>query len=195
MGTPMVIPSWLEVLRTAVFWAATIAMVGYVVWSYLRDHPEILDALKRLRILVALRALVAHLRRRVAAAVDAIRQLSIGDAAEQPGDGRVFRSPRLKGRSPRERILYYYHSTLRRASSLGIPRLRDQTPHEYCSVLGPRLPESRPDLAELTEAFLEARYSCHSLDRDNEKQARERWQAVKKALAALRRETDTTERA
>jgi hypothetical protein len=191
---PLVIPAWLEILRTAVFWAATVALVGYVLRSYLRDHPEILDALRRLHIVTALRALVAQLRRRFVAAVDAVRRLSSADADRQDAS-RTIRIPRLASRSPRERIVYYYLSTVRRASRLGIPRVRYQTPREYYAVLGPRVPESRPELASLTEAFLEARYSRHDIDRDGGKQAEEEWRAVRRALSALRRERNRAEQA
>jgi hypothetical protein len=182
---PRVIPPWLEVLRTAVFWCATLALVGYVVWSYLRDHPEIMEALRKLRIVAALRALLAHLRRQVAATVAAIRQASADGEGDQGGVGRRQRRIRLSNRSPRERIQFYYLSMLRRAARAGIPRVRDQTPREYGSVLGPRLPEARPDLSSLTEAFLEARYSRHEIGKVREKRARLEWRAVRRALAAI----------
>ena len=45
---PSGLPSWLEALRTIVFWAIAVGMIAYVVRSYLRDHPGVLRALARL---------------------------------------------------------------------------------------------------------------------------------------------------
>jgi hypothetical protein len=179
------------VLRTAVFWVATIALVGYVVWSYLRDHPEIVEALKRLQITAALRALLAQLRRQARAAISAIREMSSENAGGRDDGGGQFRGVRLSARSPRERVLFYYLSTLRRAARAGIPRVQDQTPREYGSVLGPRLPEAHADLASLTDHFVEAKYSHHEITREREKRARVEWRTVRRALAALRRAADS----
>jgi hypothetical protein len=188
------IPGWLEVVRTAVFWAVTLAMVGYVVWSYLRDHPEILEAMRRLRIVAVLRALLGQLRRRVSSAAEALGRLTSTQAADRPARDRPLRATRLRALSPRERVLHYYMNMLQRAARMGIPRRRDHTPHEYDAVLGPRLTEGRPALLSLTEAFLVARYSPHEVGRDDEKQAREEWREISKALSALRREIESAEK-
>jgi hypothetical protein len=181
----MVIPDWLEMARTAVFWAATIAMVGYVVWSYLRDHPEMLEAIRKLRLITALRALLSQARGRVESAIDSIRRL-----ASQPVDGRSPRSglriPRLRGRSPRQRVIYYYVSILQRASRMGFARRPYQTPIEYEEVLGSHLDEAQPDMAALTEAFLVARYSVHDVSRGADREAKEWWRVVRRALVQVR---------
>jgi hypothetical protein len=191
VGIPFVIPGWLETARTALFWAATLAMVFYVVRSYLRDHPEMLETLRQIRLVAMLRALLALLRRRWSAAAQAVKNLSARRAAERRDGAGAFRVRRLRPQSPRERVLYYYLSTLRRASRLGIPRRHHLTPREYAAVLGPRIPDSRVSLASLTEAFVEARYSLHEVDRAAERSAREYWRDVKLALRALRRELDS----
>lgn len=193
VAVPLTIPPWLEVARTAVFWAATLALVGYVVWSYLRDHPEILEALRELQLVAALRALLAHLRRQYAAAVTAVRRLASEDEGERQSASAGIRAPRLLSRSPRQRILHYYLNTLHRASRVGIPRVRDQTPYEYGHVLSSRLPEARQDLASLTDAFVEARYSQHSFDAGQEGRARTWWQAIRRALGAMGRESEAAE--
>jgi hypothetical protein len=90
--------------------------------------------------------------------------------------------------SPRERILYYYLSILRRASKLGLSRHRAQTPNEYDTILRPHLDQAQQEMTQLTQAFVEARYSRHAFDREQDKQVRTRWQQVKAALRALRRE-------
>ena len=43
-------------------------------------------------------------------------------------------------------------------------------------------------MTELTQAFVEARYSRHAFDRERDRQVRADWQQVKAALRAIRRE-------
>ena len=188
------IPPWLELVRTAVFWAATLAMVLYVVRSYLRDHPEVLEALRSLRLMAVMRALISSLRRRLGGVVQAVRELPARRTRPGRQPASRFRFFRLGAQSPRERVLYYYLSTLRRASRIGVPRRQSQTPREYDLVLGPRLADSEVALEALTEAFVEARYSPHEVERDQERQVRRHWRQVKVALRALRRETEAAER-
>jgi hypothetical protein len=88
--------------------------------------------------------------------------------------------------SPRERVLYYYLSILRRAGQQGFPRRRDQTPYEYDATLGANLPEAQQEMALLTQAFVEARYGRQAIEPDHARRARTAWQWVKAALHALK---------
>ena len=97
-----------------------------------------------------------------------------------------FHFLRLSALSARERILYYYLSVLRRAERQGLPRRRTQTPYEYDATLSPNLPSAQQELASLTQAFVEARYSPHTVDARQTRQVHTYWQQVKAALRALR---------
>jgi hypothetical protein len=185
--------NWLELLRSLLFWAAALGMVAYVIRSYLRDHPELLKALTSLRPVRALRDLLAALWRRLAgltgvASQHISRRLRLRRTRGQPASsewpGRLFR---LGALSPRERILYYYLSTLRRAGQQGFPRHRAQTPHEYDDTLRPHLEQAQQEMTCLTQAFVEARYSRHIFDHQQDKRVRAHWKQVKAALQALKR--------
>ena len=76
---------------------------------------------------------------------------------------------------------------MRRASRLGLPRRQTQTPYEYASSLGPHLPDAQGELASLTDAFVEARYSLHAIGKEREKQVRADWHLVRTALRSLER--------
>ena len=166
-------------------------MILYVVRSYLRDHPELLEVFTRLRPIRALRHFLIALWRRLVGLAEAVservpRRLSLRRARRgQPEE--PFRFFRLSALSPRERILYYYLSILRRASQRGFPRQRAQTPHEYDAALGPNLPEAQQEMTLLTRSFVEARYSRHAFDREQARRVRAGWQRVKAALRALKR--------
>jgi hypothetical protein len=194
-GPGIATPGWFEILRSLLFWAVTLGMVFYVIRSYLRDRPELLQALASLGPIRALRDLLTALWRRLVGLAEAVnkripQQLSLWRRRKGPSE-TSFRFFRLGALSPRERILYYYLSILRRAGQQGFPRRRAQTPHEYDGTLRPHLPEAQQEMGRLTRDFVEARYSTHPVDREKEKQVRTRWQQVKAALRALKRQADT----
>jgi hypothetical protein len=188
-------PGWFEILRSLLFWAAALGMVFYVVRSYLRDHPEISQALTSLRPIRALRDFLIALWRRLLGLVEAAseripRSLSLRRARLRPLEA-PFRFFRLGALSPRERVLYYYLSILRRADRLGLPRQRAQTPYEYEGTLDPHLPQAQQEMTLLTQDFVEARYSHHVFDREQARRVRTHWQQVKAALQTLKRKLDT----
>ena len=188
-------PGWFEILQSLLFWAAALGMVVYVVRSYLRDRPELLEALVTRRPIRALRAFLITLWRRLVGLAEAAseripRRLSLRRARRGLSEA-PFRFFRLGALSPRERILYYYLSILRRAERQGFPRQRAQTPHEYDVTLGPHLPQARQEMDLLTQAFVEARYSQHVIEPGQARRVRVDWQKVKAALQALKRKPDT----
>jgi hypothetical protein len=171
-------------------------MVIYVVRSYLRDRPELLEALGTRGPIRALRAFLIALWRRLFGLAEAAskripRRLSLRRIRLR-SPKEPFRFFRLGALSPRERILYYYLSILRRAERQGFPRQRAQTPHEYDATLGPHLPQARQEMDLLTQAFVEARYSQHVIEPGQARRVRVDWQRVKAALQALKRKKDTT---
>jgi hypothetical protein len=193
-------PHWFEILRSLVFWAAALTMVFYVIRSYLRDRPELLEALVSLRPIRAIRDLLANLWRRLTRLAGAIAERAPGQLSwrrtHQKPPEMPFRLFRLGALSPRERILYYYLSILRRAGQLGFPRRRSQTPYEYGQAMVPHLEGAEREMATLTQSFVEARYSQHLFDRMQDRQVRARWRQVKAALRALKHKTEieSTER-
>jgi hypothetical protein len=188
-------PGWFEILRSLLFWAAALGMVFYVVRSYLHDHPEMLQALTSLGPIHALRDFLIAFWRRLVGLAEAVgeripRRLSLRRARPRSSE-ELFRFFRLGVLSPRERILYYYLSILRRAERQGFPRRRAQTPYEYDGTLAPHLPQAQQEMTLLTQAFVEARYSRHTFDRGQARRVRVNWQRVKAALQALKRKPDT----
>jgi hypothetical protein len=193
-GPGVAAPGWFEVLRSLLFWTLASWMVFYVVHTYLHDRPEILGGLASLRPVRALRRFLTALWRWLAGLAEVVnerfpRRFSLRRASPEPHE-KPFRFFRLGALSPRERILYYYLSILRRAGQQGLARRLPQTPYEYEATVGPRLPEARQELNLLTQAFVEARYSRHTFDRQQDRHVRVHWQKVKAALRALRHENE-----
>jgi Domain of unknown function (DUF4129) len=98
------------------------------------------------------------------------------------GNNRFRRLVRPGRLGPREQIVYYYLSALRRAERHGLRRRVSQTPIEFQNEVGWQLPEVSGDLGILTDAFLEARYSRHPIDAVRVSLVRQSWIRVRKAL-------------
>lgn len=178
--------------KTLLFWAVVIALLVYVVRGYLRDHPEVAQALARFqpfRLLGRLwAALWRGLRGQAAALRSGVAQGLARLRPRQAAPGQPFRLVRPGALAPREQVLYYYLSIVRRASRHGFRRQPGQTPAEYRATLTPGVPQASDDFAKLTDAFVAARYSPHPIAPDDADRARTAWQRVKAALQARRRE-------
>jgi len=189
-GPGSVAPNWFEMLRSLIFWIVVLGMIFYVVRGYLRDRPELLEALGALGPIRVLRRLWVALwhwwGRWTKAVSERLIRLAPSGLMRRRSSEESAPFFRLGALPPRERVLYYYLSILRRAGQQGFPRRRDQTPYEYDATLGPNLPEAQQEMALLTQAFVEARYSRQAIEPDHARRARTAWQWVKAALHALK---------
>lgn len=191
--------SWLSILKSLVFWAVLAIVLFYVVRAYLRDRSEIQRAMRNFRPLQWLRRAWVLLKRWLRTWGKQLEQTvrerlphRLPRRLMPEGSGRLpARFFRLGGLSPRERILYYYLSILKRARQRGFPRADHQTPHEYYDTLGPNLPQAKEEMELLTRAFIEARYSRHELGPEQDEQVRDNWRRVRAALRALKRQGDS----
>lgn len=87
---------------------------------------------------------------------------------------------------PKERVRYFYLSTVKRAEDWGVRREPPETPVEFETDLEAHWPEVRAEIESLTEAFVDARYSAHEWDVDEMRRVQEIWARVKAALRARR---------
>jgi hypothetical protein len=181
------LPPWVDTLRTIFVIVVVAGFVAYIIWSYLRDRPELMASLQSLAPLRALRRLWALLRHRVSGMLATARDVSpvawLRDRLRRTAAEGPFRIFRLGAASPREQVLFYYASLLRRASQAGFGRRPPQSPREYEPVLESNLPEATPELQGLTSAFEETRYSNHSIGPQVAQEARSRWHRVRAALS------------
>jgi hypothetical protein len=192
-------PEWLEIAKSVAFWAVALGSTAFVVRSYLRDRPELAQAFRTFRPFRAVGGFLVAIWRQLARLTGAVRERIPGqlrlqrrrrerDQAPHEGPFRFFR---LGALSRRERTLYYYLSTLRRAARQGYPRGESETPYEYETKLGPHVSEAEAELERLTEAFVETRYSTHEANREQEEHVRAAWRKIRAALRALRQKAET----
>jgi len=84
-------------------------------------------------------------------------------------------------------VRFYYLALVRRGGEYGLPRQPDQTPREYQLKLQSSLPEIDEDLAAMTAAFYEARYSQHDISEDKAGLVRQWWQRIRRNLRSWRK--------
>ncbi|MFP4395760.1 MAG: DUF4129 domain-containing protein, partial [Anaerolineales bacterium] len=170
---------WLEILSSLLFWGIAIAFLIYVLRAYLRDRAELQARIASWGVIQRVRAWWAALthwwrgaRREVRARAEAaLAKISLRRA------GRERRSQRRRpGDSRRAQIAYYYLSTLDEAKEVGLPRRQAQTPYEYSPTVEMALPEAQEEMARLTRAFVEARYSSHPISDEDVGSLQSTWE-------------------
>lgn len=182
----------ITLIKSLLFWAVVAAVVIYVLrHAALRGVvkiPVIGGVLNAVRVALGQMwsMLLSRLRGYVATVVEHV-----------PGAGALRAVPALMPRgnlrwgrigslSPREQVVFYYLSVVRRAHRHGIDRRGAQTPYEFSAELAPLLVEAESDMNDLTHAFVQARYSRHEVPEDEVSGIRANWQRVKRALRSVR---------
>jgi hypothetical protein len=178
---------WLEVLMSVLFWTVILAIVGYATLRFLRDRAGLLTEGGKgqglwVRLLDWLRRLRRHWGILGHQAQARLARLRPERAAARPAPSALSRFLSLRRLPPRERVRYFYLSAERRAAAAGQPRSPGQTPYEYQASLDGCFPELEPDLAGLTEAFIEARYSHQPIGQPEAEAVKPLWQRIKALL-------------
>ncbi|MCB0003486.1 MAG: DUF4129 domain-containing protein [Anaerolineae bacterium] len=190
------VPPW---LGGAGFWLVVIVILVLALRFFI--GPDGL-AVTRNRLRTLGRRLLALFGRWWAGARAAAASLAIvvpRRRAADEGQNAALRLPwrfvRLNALSPRERVRYFYLSTIRRAAEQGTVRQPSQTPVEFLRDLESTWPDAENDAAALTEAFLAARYDRVEISPDDAQETKTVWERVKRALKQRRAASDAEDTA
>lgn len=185
-------PPWFDTARTIFVIVIVLLFAAYIVITYLRDRQELLAAIGSLSPIRGLRRLWAVLRHRMSGVLATAREATpiawLRERLRRAAPNGPLGFFRLGAASPREQVLYYYLSLLRRAGQQGFGRRPPQSPREYEPVLEEHLPDARLELKELTAAFEETRYSAHPVGPEHAQAARARWGRIRAALSGKRKD-------
>jgi hypothetical protein len=183
---------WLDLLKSILFWGVFLLVIGYSVAQYLRQHEEILQALRKIpgwKILVAfwdwIGAMFGGLNRGVSTLIEKGRA-RLNPQAVSTEIRRLARFTRLRNLSPRQKVFFYSHALLRRGEETGLPRGGSQTPKEYAINLERSLPTVEDEIDSITEAFDEARYSRHSIAPEDSNTVKSYWEKIRKVFQGRR---------
>jgi hypothetical protein len=202
---PLAIAGLLALIRSIMLWAIILAMMGYALYTFIKLRRQDLSSLRGVPLIAwlangiqRLKSWLLSLSRQATGAIQAgARRLrrAVPPALHTP----VWRYTSLRRLTPRQRVVFYYLALVRRGGESGVPRKPAQTPYEYAEQLSIVLPESqataeaRPDAAgplgteksdleNITERFLEARYSLHEVTPQQAGMVQESWQRLKRLL-------------
>ncbi len=182
--------SWVDFVRSLIFWLVAGAMVWYLLKIYLNEHPEIgrwLGSFKMVELLASLWRWLAGL---VQAGWEARPRPANRRGQPDKNGAHPWRRrwAGLGGLSARERIVYYYLNILERAEKVGPARRKQQTPFEYEPELSQVVPEAEPAVNLLTQAFVWARYSQEPFEEVQANLVKALWQKIRQELSRLQRE-------
>jgi hypothetical protein len=93
-----------------------------------------------------------------------------------------WRFIRLGSLSARDRVRYYYLSSVKRAGARGAIRKDGETPSEYTRELKDKWPGVSDEIDELTRSFIKARYSGQLIDETDANYVKPIWKRVRSAI-------------
>lgn len=184
--------AWLPLLRALVFWGLVAAGAIYLLRSvrFRRPHGTVPTGFLS-QLLASLGSmwerLRSWLRKRAGAIADRLpHQMRRKPRSTRDGEREALGQRPRGSRSPREQIMRYFLTVVRRAERSGMARRRSETPYEFSAVLSGHLTEAQVDLALLTGAFVEARYSPHEVGQSEAEAARSHWQRIRQAFQQVK---------
>ncbi len=156
--------AWWEALQGVLLGALIVMAVGYALLRFVRERRDLWEELAGRRGPVAwLARLLRAVWRWLAGARAGIevRWRRLVARAPQTGATGRARRPRagFRATTPRQKVRLLYLLGLEEMGQAGHPRGPSDTPYEYARRYAPELEEGGGELEQLTEAFVQARYS------------------------------------
>jgi hypothetical protein len=190
MAPPAPGSTFAEWIRSLIFWAIFLGIIGFSLYHYLNQNQALWQKIRGLRVV---RGLVAAWRglwrwirgvnQNIAQGVEAgWKRLVARRSGGSPRPSWGFTS--LRRMSPRQRVLFFYLAMLRRGRENGLPRNPSQTPYEYAGRLRSQLTEVDSDVDSITDEFVEARYSRHEISLEHANIVQQLWRRIKRAMRA-----------
>jgi hypothetical protein len=182
-----------ELVKSVLLWGSLIVLVIIAIRQYIAFNRDLFTELRRFRplrwLFTAWSRLKASFKNANKSAVAFIqnslkRLRSLGSEPARSGDWDFINPRRL---SPRQKVIFYYLAMVKRAREAGLPRQEDQTPYEYARTLITGLEEGKEDVGEMTESFIEARYSRHDIPAKAARRAESIWEIIRRVLKNVRK--------
>jgi hypothetical protein len=181
-----------DAIRSIIFWAALLTLAFIVIRQYLAFNRNLVIELKRYRFinwlaarLNQLKSLFRRANRRVATLVKNSLERLRGTGKTNTGMDQ-WDYLNVRKLSTRQKIFFYYYALVRRAGDAGLPRREGQTPYEYARSLTSRLHGEKDGLNDITESFVEARYSRHAIPDETARRMRFLWERFRNLLRNIR---------
>jgi hypothetical protein len=181
-------PAWWEFAESFVFWIVLTVILVYAFSQYLRRNKGLADTLARFPLTKWLVDLLKwfgkifrHTRQHVQSAIRS-RMQQFRARRNQRGRIQMGSLIHLHRLNARQRVLFFYHALIRRADETGLRRRPWMTPSEYAQVLEKELAQQGNDIAVMTGAFTEARYTRHELGESLAREVKSVWDRIRTYL-------------
>ena len=186
-ATPAAPNDMAQIVVSSLFWTVIIVVTIIAISFYLRERGYRLNVHSVKRLWSGFSGWLRHLWRGISMQArdlqHAVRtRLRVEVQEEDKSKKSPWRFIRVNALSPREQIRYFYLSTARRAAEQGVERRQSETPLEYAEDLKESWPDTEIDVEELTEAFLKARYSPQSIEKEDVNPVKRRWKHLRANL-------------
>ncbi len=157
-----------------IFWSCVLVLLAIALLRYLQQHSDLLRWLGRWRIGRWLLHSLSRLWRDVSQWTDLVTQSLRRRIRHSPHESH--RRPRP--RSPHGHLRALYHELVRAGEAKGIVHEPSATPFEYSSALGTAVPPVEPDVAALTDLYVQAEYGPLLPDDEDLRRGRQRWRRI-----------------
>ena len=190
---------WWDVFKSFLFWGFFIAILGFAIYQYLKQNQALLAGLRSLPAWQWVKQAWQWLRgqfRTVRSGVKTVVQAGwkkLHALRITPVSLTKWRFMNPYRFTPREQVIFFYLALIRRGKEAGLPRHPSQTPYEYARFIGPDLVEQTEAVSDMTEGFLNARYSTHEATPEQTSRVKQAWAQVRKALISKRRGSEGKE--
>ncbi len=179
-GITMDLPGW-EIVKSLLFWLVFLAIIIFAIRQYIQTNRRLVEMLHQLRIsrwiLEAWSWITKQFQsaeRGIGAMIEAgVNRLRLLRSSAKQTERWHYINPNRM--IPRQRILFFYLSLLRRAAEAGTPRSSWETPVEFSRKLRLVIPEENEMVASLTKAFMDARYGLQEMTREDAEKTRTIW--------------------
>jgi len=190
--TPGVAPgqpaAWWQLVQSILFWGGLVSIVGFALYQYIRLNSSLWARMMAvpffrwvIEALGSIWSLIRGFNREIVQFIERqIQQLQTSNLIKEMT--REMQSGRHRQLNPRERIMALYLNLIKVGGSHGLHRRDSQTPYQYSQEITQTLPEVSPEMVDLTEAFVEARYSDHPVQEERLNPLQLEWERIKDAI-------------
>lgn len=188
--TPTSSLPWLDLLKTLIFWATLIGIIFFSIKQYIGQHREVLKLIKQFpgfRYIQTVWRWIIGLFRGWNHQIVKFVDENLKKMRPRISNQKIRGLPaflRIRGLSPRQRVIFFFMALIRRAGKRGMPRGISQTPYEYSEKLQTSFPEIVDEISIMTDYFVEARYSQHEVEDDEANIVKRYWKQIRKALSS-----------
>jgi len=183
-----VVAPWWEMLKSILFWAIFIGIIGFALYQYVGQNQKLLKFLRRIPgwnwLTRAWHWMSEHIRGLSpgikSVLQNGLRRLRLNRMASL--NNERWRFLNLRKLSPRQRVLFFYLAFVRRGGEIGMTRQPTHTPYEYSKLLKSEITDVSNDVDTLTNAFVEARYSKHEISPEKASLVQRFWEHIRRAM-------------